>query len=154
MKAVLKRIVPPKMPTEKQIESFCMGLSDNGNERALLACCIALSLATAPDDERSFYTAYGYACHFADGFTQSTLEAVRMWINGELGESTASDIPDRILRNFRGAYLFRWQRRLIEYALACYGEIMDNAGEICSSCCAILSSCAMHSAPLLKMLGI
>lgn len=145
MKATLKRIVPPKMPTEKQIKDFCSRLSADESERTLLQCCIALSLAIAPDDERSLYTVYGYVCHFSDGFTQNALEAVRLWVNGELHGSTANDIPDAILHHFRGAYLFKWQRRLIEYALACYGEIMDSVGEICSSCGAILSTYALSS---------
>lgn len=144
MKVKLSRITPPIMPSEKRIDRFCRSLSDDKDEIALLGCCISLSLAIAPDNERSFYTAYGYACHFADGFTQSTLEAVRMWTSGKLRCDTQCDIPDVILDNFKGAYLFRWQKRLIGYALSRYDLIKEKAAEVCPSCCTRLSEYALR----------
>lgn len=135
MKAMLKKITAPKMPASAQISDLCRRLSDDGYERAFFECCIALSLAIAPDNERSLYTVYGYACHFSDGFTQNTLEAVRMWTDGEINKAADSDIPHEILDNFRNAYLFGWQRKLIKYALLRYEVIKSNAKSLCNNCC-------------------
>lgn len=151
MKVKVKRIASPKMPTAEQIADLCRGLSDDENEQRFLECCIALSLAVAPDDERSFYTVYGYACHFSDGFTQNTLEALRMWASGQLSDSCVSEIPDKILDNFRHAYLFKWQRRLIEHALLCYDRIKENADGLVSRCSARICEYALVNTSLTEV---
>lgn len=149
MKVRIKRIYAPKLPRTEEVRALCEKLTDSEDCRDMLCCCICLSLAVAPDDERDMFSAAFYAAHFADGFTQDTLEAVRLWNDGRLTRD-CDTVPEAISKNFVGSYLFKWQRPYIVRALECYGRVRENGDikKLCGECYSLLCGYALKNIPL------
>ncbi len=149
MKTKVKKIVPPKLPSTEDILKLSKSLTSDPTEQKFICCCLALTLAIAPDNERDMYSVVFYASHFADGFTADTLETLRLWIGGKLDRNYSGDLPWAIVKNFAGSYLFSWQKPLISLALESYDSIKDNIGdELISECRDILCRHALKNTSL------
>ncbi len=149
MKTKVKKIIPPELPSTDDILRLSKSLTSNAAEQKFIICCLSLTLAIAPDNERDMYSAVFYASHFADGFTNNTLETLRLWVSGKLGRNYSGDLPWAIVKNFAGSYLFSWQKPLISQALESYDSIKDNlSDELISECRDILCRCALKNTSL------
>lgn len=149
MKTKVKKIIPPKLPSTDEILKFSKSLTDDDTEQKFICCCISLTLAIAPDNERDMYSVVFYASHFADGFTVCTLETLRLWFSGQLDKGYNGDLPRAIVKNFIGSYLFKWQKPLISLALESYDSFKDNLSEeLCSRCRDMLCCRALKNTSL------
>lgn len=149
MKTKVKKIIPPKLPSTDDILKLSKSLTENESEQKFICCCLALTLAIAPDNERDMYSVVLYASHFADGFTANTLETLRLWQSGKLDRNYSGDIPWAIVKNFIGSYLFKWQKPLIALALESYDSFKDNlSDELISNCRDILCCFALKNTSL------
>ncbi len=149
MKTKVKKIIPPKLPSTNDILKLSKSLTSDATEQKFICCCLALTLAIAPDNERDMYSVVLYASHFADGFTDNTLETLRLWIGGKLSRNYSGDLPWAIVKNFVGSYLFKWQKPLISLALECYDNFKDNlSAELISGCRDMMCCYALKNTPL------
>lgn len=136
MKVKIRKLKKPTMPTNEQLMRFSRQLSGNDDcKSAALLCCTALTLAIAPDGERSFGSVLFYLENLISpsGITHTALEAVELWLAGLPLEANGDLAKETIFRNFRGAYLFSWQKRLIELAIDSYNELCshEHPSELC-----------------------
>ncbi len=138
MKVTPRKITPPQMPSNTQLLGFACKLIENeklSGCRNAIVSCLSLTLAIAPDNERDVKSLLFYLQNLAipSGITHTTIEAVGLWLAGMPLEASGNEAREKIYENFRNAYLFSWQKRLITLAIDSYNELMseEHPFELC-----------------------
>lgn len=138
MKVRPRKTVPPSLPANDEIIAFSKKLIDKDSIaecRSAVTACAALTLAIAPDNERNAESFLFYLENLISptGITHTVFEAVGLWLGGLPLDSGSDTVKEQVYKNFRGAYLFSWQKRLIELAIDSYNELCccEHPSELC-----------------------
>ncbi len=119
MKVVYRKIKRPHLPKTADIEKFCNGFGSNA---LYVKTAVLLSLSISPDNERDTGSVLFYLRN--PDLLFNVIDACEMWICGIIPEKSNDAGFEKILKCFRSAYPFRWQKKLILLSIDCKNEVM------------------------------
>lgn len=126
MKVTYRKIKRPNLPKLFDIDSFC---GNFGASSLYIKSAVLLGLSILPDDERSSDSVLFYLQNPALLF--KAIDVCELWICGIIPEKSEDAGLERILKCFRFAYPFKWQKKLILLSVDCKNELMcyDNCAD-------------------------
>ncbi len=136
MKVTYRKIKRPYLPKISDIDIFCGSFGDCS---LYVKNALLLGLSILPDDERNTNSVLFYLQN--PGLLFKAIDVCELWICGIMPEKPENAGLERILKCFRFAYPFKWQKKLISLAIDCKNELM---------CCDNCADGFMRSAELFK----